>query len=301
MLAEHLAAELAEEIERLIGQLNAGLSELGMVQSAQHPEVLSDLFRSAHSLKALYSTGGFDRQAQQVHEFEIILNNLRLGRQNLDRRTLSNLKEMARTIEGQGDSTASVIPRTRSEKNVASNGDSALVDRLELATDVRGALTEYEDHRLAENLRLNRRICEVKVRFNAKSFDKELAKLREQLNHNGEVLSVLPEPGEEKSHVDFRLLYATAKSISAVRSALTSQTAEVTEIPLGSKPTTRNLSTTFDILASAAERLADLLGKQVDVLKHGSDIALDANLVEGRKRAAPARCQKYRCAWDRNA
>src|SRR5215831_288232 len=99
MLADHLAIELAEEIERLIGRIRADLEQLQVVENRKQPEILSDLFRSAHSLKAVFSTGRLDKQAKMAHEFERMIDNLRLGYLGADRSAIKKLSDMAGILE----------------------------------------------------------------------------------------------------------------------------------------------------------------------------------------------------------
>ena len=292
MLPDHLAAELSEEIDRLIRRVNAGLTTLQLSQSKRQPEILSDLFRSAHTLKAVFITGGYDDRAILAHSFEELLESLRLGNREFDSATFMTLVDMARALDGQRpdgeNAPATEMSRSELQKlrvDTRKSNDS-LMDRLDLASEVRGAFTEFEDHRLAENLRQGRKVFEIKIELSAKAFDKELASFREQLSLIGEIVSVLPEPSPEKSVVDFRLFFASNESASSIKRRI-KRKFEIEEVrsrdddsgSVGSSGN-RSLSNTFEILSIAAERMAESLGKQVEVRKHRGDIIVSSGLIE---------------------
>src|SRR3982750_3431310 len=101
MLPDHLAAELSAEIDRLIRRVNEYLANLQASQIKKQPEILSDLFRSAHTLKAVFVTGGYDDRAVLAHSFEELLESLRLGNREFDNATFATLADMARALDGQ--------------------------------------------------------------------------------------------------------------------------------------------------------------------------------------------------------
>jgi len=292
MLPDHLAAELSEEIDRLIRRVNAGLTNLQVGQTKRQPEILSDLFRSAHTLKAVFITGGYDDRAILAHSFEELLESLRLGNREFDNPTFMTLVDMARALDGQtleGENVP-VAEMSRSELQKrrvdTRKSNDSLMDRLDLPIDVRGAFTEFEDHRLAENLRQGRKIFEIKVELSAKAFDRELADLREQLSLIGEIISLLPEPGTKKSVVDFRLIFASDESASSIKRRV-KRKFEITEIPSKDDETahrrtqgSRSLANTFEILSLAAERTANSLGKQVEVHKQAENTIVRSDLIE---------------------
>ncbi|HZS48935.1 MAG TPA: ATP-binding protein [Blastocatellia bacterium] len=292
MPADHLATQIAEEIERLIGRIKEQFRQLQQEPVKKQPEILSDLFRSAHTLKAVYSTGGFDEQAGLAHEFERILDSLRFGAKISNKEALQKLEETLRAFEKGIDIPGSAnrqVKRSRkvpaTERDEARAGNASLIDQLEIPDDLRSALTEFEDHRLAENLRSERNIFEISVVFASKGFDKELAALRERLNTEGEVISVLPEPSPQKGQVEFRLLFATGESQKSIRNLVGALASGIVELkkrqePAQSTASERTLSDAFAFLAAAAKRLTDSLGKQVEIYQEGSDTTVPATLAE---------------------
>ena len=75
--------------------------------------------------------------------------------------------------------------------------DEDPLDRLELDAQVRAVFTEYEEHRLRENVRRGVALFRVRAAFDLSDFDTGLAELNARLKPLGEVVSTLPssEPG----------------------------------------------------------------------------------------------------------
>jgi len=289
MLPDHLAAELSEEIDRLIRRVNQGLGNLQHSQTKHQPEILSDLFRSAHTLKAVFITGGYDDRAILAHSFEELLESLRLGNREFDNTTFTTLVKMARALDGQtldGENAfaTEMSPSELQKKKVDTRkNDDSLMNQLDLSREIRGAFTEFEDHRLAENLRLGRKIFEIRVELNTKGFDTELAEFRQQLNLIGEIVSVLPEPSPSKALVEFRLIYASSETIASIKRRV-KRKFDINEVPSKTRVARssgeRSLSNTFEILVMAATRMADALGKQVEIRKQGENTIVSAGTIE---------------------
>ena len=89
----------------------------------------------------------------------------------------SNPREASRLI--------SVIDSLRAEAPVERTDDP--FQFVDLDEAVRRTLTEYEEHRLLENIRDRRPVYEIRVSFDLMSFDKGFRALNEELAANGEV------------------------------------------------------------------------------------------------------------------
>ena len=81
---------------------------------------------------------------------------------------------------------------------------------LDLEPTLLRALTEYEEHRLRENLRRGRHISLVDTTFEIIAFEEGLSELSAAIREVGEVVSTLPSPGDApESQIRFSLLVAT--------------------------------------------------------------------------------------------
>jgi two-component system chemotaxis sensor kinase CheA len=216
--------EFVSEAEEILERMRNDLSDLAdrRGQGADvDPDLVNKLFRSAHSLKGLSGMFGLDGVSELSHHLEDVLDGLRMGRTAIDEGALGLLDEsvalVAQTLEkleegddaGLDDQAAELIARidawARAPKTAAAAGSE-----LDLEPAMLRALTEYEEHRLRENLRRGRRIEVVEASFDILSFEEGLAELTGAIREVGEVLSTLPSPGESpESQIRFSLLVAT--------------------------------------------------------------------------------------------
>lgn len=213
--AEELLERMREDLTDLYDQRSAGGGEID-------PELVNRIFRSAHSLKGLAGMFGLDGIGDLAHHLEDVLDGLRLGRVSVDSPALDLLDEavtlFTALLQGVGDSE-------RDEDSVAAVADlaarieasvqqpAAPADEftgLDLDPSLMRALTEYEEHRLRENLSRGRAIGLVDTMFEIIAFEEGLAELSAAVREVGEVISTLPSPGETpESQIRFSLLVAT--------------------------------------------------------------------------------------------
>jgi two-component system chemotaxis sensor kinase CheA len=88
---------------------------------------------------------------------------------------------------------------------------------LEIDEQTRKSLTEYEEHRLVENVKSGRAIFLVEVTFDFSDFDEKLRAITAVLSPRGEVISTLPAiDSSGGSGISFRLLYGSDAGEAAV-------------------------------------------------------------------------------------
>jgi two-component system chemotaxis sensor kinase CheA len=216
--------EFVSEAEEILETMRARLADLSDRLGAgaeADPEIVNALFRAAHSLKALAGMFRFDPISDLAHRLEDVLDGMRLGRVALSAPLLDWIDEtvaLFASLLGQvGDGAALAESAARITELTAGVGaltaPAAPADdfsSLDLDANVLRALTEYEEHRLRENLRRGRLIALVDAPFEIKSFEEGLAELSAAMRESGEVLSTLPSPGEAgESQIRFSLLVAT--------------------------------------------------------------------------------------------
>jgi two-component system chemotaxis sensor kinase CheA len=216
--------EFVSEAEELLERMRSELSDLADQRNARgevDPELLNRVFRSAHSLKGLAGMFGLDAAGDLAHHMEDVLDGLRMGRVALDAPAVHLLDEAValftallgpeESLEEQGvrESVADLISRIENAVEVPRASGDELAG-LELDSAILRALTEYEEHRLRENLRRGRHISLVDTMFEIIAFEEGLAELSAAVREVGEVISTLPSPGEApESQIRFSLLVAT--------------------------------------------------------------------------------------------
>ena len=229
-------SEFVSESEEILEQMREDLSQLADQRASRSdvdPELVNRLFRSAHSLKGLSGMFGHDSMGELAHHLEDVLDRLRMGRVALDAKAVALLEEsvalLAAMLEKVGDENAqadaaekitSLIARI-SEWTLVPPRRSGELEDLDIDPSMLRALTEYEEHRLRENIRRNLSIYVVEINFEILSFEEGLADVSNAIREVGEVLSTLPSPGETpESQIRFSLLTATDQSAESLAAHL---------------------------------------------------------------------------------
>lgn len=235
-------AEFVAEATEILDTLSQDLLMLDERRGLEpDPELVNGIFRAAHSLKGLSGMFGQDRVAQLAHCAEDLLDRLRLGKVSLDDAVLDGLIACLDVFqhllaEASRNDASETLTRRADELGghlLALSGpevDTGVdpLDTVGLEPGVRTVLTEYEEHRLRENLRKGQRIFRVRASFDLSDFDHRLAELNGRLKPLGEVVSTLPssEPGEG-TKIAFDLLFGTRRDGSEIEAAVGAMPATV--------------------------------------------------------------------------
>ncbi|HUO84200.1 MAG TPA: chemotaxis protein CheA, partial [Thermoanaerobaculia bacterium] len=93
-----------------------------------------------------------------------------------------------------------------------------LLDDLDLDEQTRKSLTEYEEHRLMQNVQVGRMVYSIQATFDFSDFDQRLRELTSGLSDSGEVISTLPAMDASGGEgISFRLLYGTTHEADTVQ------------------------------------------------------------------------------------
>ncbi len=225
--------EFVSEAEEVLERMRADLSDLADQNEAGaevDPESVNSLFRSAHSLKGLAGMFGLDGLSELSHHLEDVLDGMRLGRVAMDSPAASLIDEAVGVFAAElaslddpktpaegSEAVTELIGRIDSAVREPAPPGEALTG-LDLDPALLRALTEYEEHRLRENMRRGRNIHLVEATFEILAFDEGLAELSAAVREAGEVLSTLPSPGAAgESQIRFGLLAASELDVEALR------------------------------------------------------------------------------------
>ncbi|MBI5655612.1 MAG: chemotaxis protein CheA [Geobacter sp.] len=218
------------EAEEIIDQLNNDLVSMGDCAETGdcNPDLINAIFRGAHSLKGLAGIFGFSEIGDLAHNMENLLDSLRLGRVEITPVMMSVLFDAMDLLgalvrgAGEGHLDASGIPLMVSRINACASATQKSQEVSPLATlgltdAVLNALTEYEEHRLLENVKKGRLIYSIIASFSLTTFDQELGELTDLLKQGGEVISTLPTVGSgSEAGIDFEILFGSTKGEDGV-------------------------------------------------------------------------------------
>ena len=220
------------EAEEIIEKLNLDLVELGdAVERGGDPDLLNGIFRGAHSIKGLAGMFGFNDISELAHHMENILDNLRLDKipltQTLIQTLFDAVEVLTRLANGKAaedDFTLDISPILARIASAAENGgEETEGDRLKslgIDPSILSVLTEYEEHRLLENVRKGHHLLQLRIAFNLASFDQDLAEMSDRLKTQGEVISTLPGTGDQPERIAFQLLYGTDSDPGQIKTFL---------------------------------------------------------------------------------
>ena len=217
---DRVKEEFTSEAEELLDALSNDLGEFEAQGKAIRPEVINKIFREVHSLKGLAGMLGFVQISDLSHNLEDMLDKLRMGKVEYTRDLIDLLYDAVDGLnrlviaihEPQMEELVDVPKLTSRIHNLVSAKAPVEVGdplaELDLDEQTRKSLTEYEEHRLIENVRAGRNIFSIEVTFDFTEFDERLRALTNSLADEGEVISTLPAiDASGGSGISFRLLF----------------------------------------------------------------------------------------------
>lgn len=239
MGSESLSSVVAEA-EEIIDGLNQNLLAMeASDKSNVKPDLLNSVFRAAHTLKGISGMAGLKKVSDLSHRMEELLDGLRMGRLRLTGKLLDTLFESVDTLRrllemassGSGDDIDLTPVLKKIEAAASSDPDkepSFAPAGVELSQDIYKVLTEYETHRLNENIKSGMGLYEIKARFKFESFDKDLVDLNKKLQDIGEIITTLPSTGmSPESGIEFNLIIGTGKDYLSIQNALDGESVEI--------------------------------------------------------------------------
>ncbi len=235
-----LLAEYVSESEELLDSLALDLEALcdawtkpGKSKSARGPALVNRLFRAVHSLKGLLGMMGLPELQSVTHEFEDILDDLRLDNISLDRDSASVLREAGGVLAGlvgaavRGTLTDDDLDRMRALLTAFGRGssdgsgeDQRNVSQLDLSEKERDLITSYERRRISENLKAGRAFYAITAQFSIDDLDRLYNALASKLNGAGEHITTLPAAATDAAMVALKLVFATRLKEAELLAAL---------------------------------------------------------------------------------
>jgi two-component system chemotaxis sensor kinase CheA len=222
--------EFTSEAEELLDTLSRDLSEFESQGKSVRPELVNKIFREVHSLKGLAGMLGFGDISELSHNLEDMLDRLRMGKVEFSKELIDLLYDsvdsLNRLVIAINDPSLTGLVDmnglTSRIHHIITNQPQKKIDdpfaALTLDDQTRKSLTEYEEHRLHENVRGGKHILSLEVTFDFSDFDERLRALTASLSDAGEVISTLPAiPSGNVNGIAFRLLYGSILDEGAVQ------------------------------------------------------------------------------------
>ena len=219
ILREFLA-ETEDLLEILFGDLKTLRAR--RAEGRARRELLGRIFRHVHTIKGSSATVELEPITKIAHEFENLLDSVRLGRVHLNDEVVDALDLAANALSeslhavarnaAQPD-TKSLVERLRhlaKTKNDERESTAAPAALATLPEAIAGSLSKHDAHRLREAVEEGSRLFVVNVSFDLTTFDKSFRNLSDALAEDGEVISTLPGiASDAPDKISFRIIYAT--------------------------------------------------------------------------------------------
>ncbi|MBV9960317.1 MAG: Hpt domain-containing protein [Acidobacteria bacterium] len=227
-LLREFLGEAEELIEVLFGDLQALRARRD--EGRARRELVARIFRHVHTLKGSSASVELEAVTDVAHEFETLLDGVRLGQVEVDNAvldafedTVAALSQMLRAaaVEERPVAPPVLIQRLRRLAYRAESAPAHAALIAALPEEIARSLSEYEEHRLREALSEGAHPFIVEVNFDLMSFDERFRDLSDALGVGGELISTLP--GMEAAapdQINFRIVYATEQTTDELTARL---------------------------------------------------------------------------------
>lgn len=264
---EESLKEFIVEAEEILDGLSQNLLTLESAkdQAAVPPDVINSIFRAAHTLKGMSGMVGLKKISELSHCLEDLLDRLRMGKLQSNSLVTDTLfagaeglrkliemvsagrgekfevgpilKKIEQVLTGESPAPANAgsVPARPigGGQPVRSPAKSNPLEEAGVPAELVKVLTEYESHRLLENIKSGRHLYEVHARFKFETFDKDLTQLNSKLSDIAEIVTTLPSSGmSPESGIEFNLIVATGKDPSDLKGLLANEAIEIKPLKL---------------------------------------------------------------------
>ena len=277
--AQEIVERLCRDLEQLRGARNQG---------RRRRELAAQIFRRVHTLKGSGASLGFKSVSSIAHEFEGVLDGLRLGRVELSDTVLDKFEDALDAIAGALQAAPSdqvdrnldcVIQRLKAlAEQSKKQGAIESGLRTALPADIARALSDYDIQHAREAIREGAKLFIISAGFPIETFDHGFRELSKLLGQSGEIIATVPGEAAKADEINFRLLYAAELLATEVlRQASTFGRIDHTELPIQAAATqplasTETSSTQMSSAASEATPVRIELNQLDDLISSASEL-----------------------------
>ncbi|MBW1810897.1 MAG: chemotaxis protein CheA [Deltaproteobacteria bacterium] len=231
-LSSRALGEFLSEAQEIVESLNRDILQADdhMKRGKKDPDLINNIFRSAHSLKGISGMFGVKKMANIAHDLENLLDDIRMGKVAISAEVIDVLFEAVEVFNqliaesgGAQKVTKKVLSDLQkqlglvAEISVVSKEENPL-EAIVIDPGILSVLTEYEEYRLIDNIRQGVNLFRVHASFNLMDFDESLASLTGELKTMGEVITTLPSSeSSSEQGIDFDLIFGSELSFEAIK------------------------------------------------------------------------------------
>ncbi len=240
--------EFVSEAQELIDTFARKLLEIeGQTRDGDDydPDLLNESFRQIHTLKSLSSLAGMNEIHDLSHQLENSLDALRLGKLPLNQRVLDLLFEsvelfqnlLTHVVEGEHGTPAEISKFLDKIEALSKPAEEKGEDPLAwLDGSILGVLTEYEEHRLRENIRIGRQVYRVHASFDLLRIDVGLEALKVKLKSYGEVITYLPSADStSEDRIELDILVGSKSTLAEIAAGINEEGVTIEALGTGER------------------------------------------------------------------
>jgi two-component system chemotaxis sensor kinase CheA len=271
--------EFLAEAEETLETANRTLIAIEEEQAAGGvgPEHLNGLFRAIHSFKGLAGIFGLQAPADLSHRLEFLLDEVRLGKVELAGAAFDAVADtldlLGRLVQqaGGGRPAEDISGALARLEGILAARSGAAPERpipslAAIDPQLLPVLTEYEEHRLRENLRTRKNLFVLRVRFSLADFENGIRSLIETLKRHGEIICTLPTAGSGDG-IGFTVLLGSTETADALAAGLANPSLAIEQVPVpaeaqtpGPRPEAATLKAASRTVRVNIEKLDGLMG-----------------------------------------
>lgn len=281
--------QFVSDAKDIVDRLYADLQQLRAVRSQgrERRELASRIFRHAHTLKGTAASMGFQSLGEVAHEFESVLDGVRLGRVAIDDASLNLFEsatdliaqELASTARRDERKTQAMLAQMHA---LAANASRKAVFagslRSALPEDIARSLSEYDLQHAREAVREGAKLFIVDAGFSIDTFDTQFRDLTALLGKSGEVIATVPGRAAAPDEINFRLLYGAQFIADQIRiraselgtvgfTELPIEAPETSSVPTAAAPSSEPLDSSSASVRVGLNQLDDLTSAVTDLLR----------------------------------
>ena len=235
--------EFLAEAEDILESANQTLLAIEEEQASGSvtPDRVNGLFRAVHSFKGLSGMFGLQAPADLSHKIEFLLDDVRLGKVELAGATLDVVADtlglLGRLVQqvGKGHPAEDISEAVARIDGILAGRSDAAPDRSVLSQvtidpQLLQVLTEYEEHRLRENIQARNNLFVLRARFSFADFENGIRSLTETLKKHGEVICTLPTAGSGDG-IGFTIMLGSVESLESLSAGLADPAVSIEAVP----------------------------------------------------------------------
>jgi two-component system chemotaxis sensor kinase CheA len=232
------AQEIVEKLYQDLEQLRPA-----RLHGPQRRELAARIFRRVHTLKGSAGTLGLKSVSQIAHEFEGVLDGVRLGRVEITDEVLDAFEDavdaiahaLGAALSGEPQPSTTAVTKNLNDMAAKSQKQGTIATSLRsaLPPEIARSLSEYDLQHAREAVREGAKLFIVSAGFAIETFDEKFRELGGLLGQSGEIIATVPGESAAPDEITFRLLYAAELVANeTMRQATTLGRIEVSELKI---------------------------------------------------------------------